>query len=246
MTFWTSIASAKCASNGIYCLSTSSKLNRNGLIILEFYASSQHLVPGLNQKHQIYLTSRGKKVHLMVLETLKGEMNVTQVVFKPSSDLNANEVYKLEISNLPADERNPTRYNRSSGKWEALTFEISTKIDREMPTFNIVPTQQKKTLAFYGCGPASWVYFNVAGNDSSELFVRVNVKNRTTKKVTTYLLSIEDRLIKVGHGMCSGAFVFDNGDNFEAEFQLVDQSGNQSKATTAITFTKPINETEEE
>lgn len=120
-----------------------------------------------------------------------------------------------------------------------MTFKISNTVDTLIPTFNSIPIEQKKTLVYYGCGPASWVYFSILGQDKSELFVRANVMNRTTGKTITYILCIENGLTKVGHGMCSGAFSFDNGDNFEVTFQLFDQSGNKSAMTKTIDFTKP-------
>ena len=244
--FIATIASAKCANSGIYCLSKSTTLNKNGLIILEFYASSQSLVSDLNKKYPIYLKSSNGKVQLNIIETLTGEMRLTQIVLRPASDLKVDEVYSLQIDNLPKYERKPERYNSLSNKREELTFKISSSVDIDLPTFTSTPTVQKKTLVYYGCGPASWIYFKLYGNDKSELFVRANVKNKATGKITSYILSIENGSVKVGHGMCSGAFHFGNGDNFEVSFQLFDQSGNKSSLTSSIAFSKPTKETNDE
>lgn len=244
--FIATIASAKCASSGIYCLSKSTTLNKNGLIILEFYASSQSLIPDLNKKYPIYLKSSNGKVQLNIIETLKGEMSLTQIILKPASELKADGIYTLQIDNLPKYERKPERYNSLSNKREELTFKISNSVDIDLPILTSTPTEQKKTLVYYGCGPESWVYFTIAGQDKSELFVRANVKNKATGKVTTYILDIENGFVKVGHGMCSGAFHFDNGDNFEVSFQLFDQSGNTSSLTKALAFTKPTKDTNDE
>lgn len=244
--FIATLASAKCANSGIYCLSKSTTFNKNGLIILEFYASSQSLIPDLNKKYPIYLKSSNGKVQLNIIETLLGEMSVTQIVLKPVSELKVDEIYSLQIDNLPKYERKPERYNSSSNKWEQLTFKVSNTIDNDVPTLNGTPSEQKKTLVYYGCGPAKWVYFTIAGQDKSELFVRAIVKNKATGKITTYILSIENGSVKVGHGMCSGAFHFDNGDNFEVSFQLYDQSGNRSSMTSTIAFSKPTKDTNDE
>lgn len=244
--FISTIASAKCADRGIYCPSKSSILNKNGLIILDFYASSQSLISNLNKKYPIYLESSNEKVPLNVIETLTGEMRLTQIVLKPVTELKTDEVYTLQIDNLPKYERKPERYNSSSNEWESLTFKISNTVDNDIPTVSNTPIEQKKTLVFYGCGPASWVYFSITGQDKSELFVRTIVKNKETGKVTTYILTIENGIAKVGHGMCSGAFQFDNGDNFEVAFQLFDQSGNKSNHSSQIAFTKPKKETNDE
>ncbi|MEO6347549.1 MAG: hypothetical protein ABIO60_06525 [Aquaticitalea sp.] len=238
--FITTIAFAKCTSRGIYCLTKSPTLNKNGLIVLEFYALSQLLISHLNEKYPIYLKSSNGKVQLNVIEILKGEMSLTQIVLKPASGLKPDQIYSLEIDNLPKGELKPKRYYGSSNKREELTFKISNLVDINLPVLTNTPTEQKKTLVYYGCGPATWVYFTVAGHDESELFVRANLKNKSTGKVTTFILTLEDGLTKIGHGMCSGPFHFDIGDNFEVTFQLFDQSGNKSDSTNSISFTKPI------
>ena len=98
----------------------------------------------------------------------------------------------------------------------------------------------------YGCGPARWVYINIVGQDNSELFTIARVTNKTTGLTTNYILNIENGLVKIGHGMCSGAFHFDNGDNYEVTFQLFDQSGNKSSLTKPISVTKPTVSTRDE
>ena len=244
--FIATLTSAKCANNGIYCLSKSSTLNKNGLVILEFYASSQLLISDLNKKYPIYLKSSNGKIQLNVVETLTGEMRLTQIVLKPTTELEVGEIYTLQIDNLPKNEGKLRRYNSSSNKWESLTFKVNNFVDNDIPTLSNTPTEQKKSLVHYGCGPASWVSFTITGQDKSELFVRANVRNQVTGKVTTYILVIENGLTKVGHGMCSGAFRFDNGDNFEITFQLFDQSGNKSALTNTISFTRPTISTNDE
>lgn len=235
------IASAKCANNGIYILSTSPALNKNGLIILEFYASSQSLIPDLNKKYAIYLQSGKNKIKLLVTEILKGEFQLTQVVLKPNSELLENETYTLFIDNLPKFEKNPGRYNEQAHKLENLTFKISA-IDIDAPILENSITESKKTIEHFGCGPEEWVYFNIAGQDKSELFVRASVKNKSTGKTTDYILPIKNGQVKIGHGMCSGAFYFDPDDEYEVTFLLFDQSGNINKPAKTISFDSPTNQ----
>jgi hypothetical protein len=53
--------------------------------------------------------------------------------------------------------------------------------------------------------------------------------------------------IKIGHGMCLGAFLFENGDDYEISFDLMDASGNTTNWTDdKIEFTKPEEQTHEE
>lgn len=240
------MASAKCAFNGIYPLSENTTLNKNGLIVLEFYASSQSIVPELNKKYPVYLQAGKEKVILVVVEVLKGEFQVTQVIFKPAPGLKENTVYTLHIDNLPEYERAPRIYNEELEKWEAVTFRISPVTDQSKPSFLNLPAEAKKTMVEYGCGPARWVYFNLSKQDESETFVRARVKNLATGKQTEYILAIKNGQVMIGHGMCSGPFHFENGTEFEVSFSLMDQSGNKSEPTKNISFQAPVTFTDEE
>lgn len=234
-TFLTFSASAKCMDNGIYLLSQSSSLHKNGLVILEFYGSSQSLVKDLNKKYPIYLKSKANKVELIPIEILKGDMKVTQVVLKPSSYLKPNEIYTLGIAHLTGNKNQPSKTDGGL----PIRFKISRTTDLQKPVFISSPTEQKKTIDLFGCGPASWVYFNVSALDNSEFYVRIQVKNQASGIKTEYILNRENGQIRVGHGMCSGAIYFEDGRQYEIRFQLVDQSGNKSNFTKAIKFISP-------
>ena len=226
---------AKCMDNGIYLLSRSSSLNKNGLVILEFYASSQSIIKELNKKYPIYLKSKKSKVTLIPIEILKGEMSVTQVILKPGPGIIPNKVYTLVIDHLPGNANRPLKTDGGL----PIKFKISNTNDIQKPVLISIPEEQKKTIDLFGCGPASWVYFNVQALDNSEFYVRIQVKSQVSGITTEYILNPENGQIMVGHGMCSGAIYFENGRQYEIRFQLVDQSGNKSTFTKPIKFTSP-------
>lgn len=232
-------ALGKCISSGIFSLSGHATLNRDGLIILEFYGSSQLLIPYLNKKYPIYLKRQREKVPLHVIETCKGEMGITQVVLRPESELGIDKVYALKIDNLPRHESAPGRYNNSSGTWEQLKYKVNTTVDNENPVITGDPEVQKQTYVRLGCGPAIWVFFKLPGQDKSDLFARASITNKTTGKITTCIVNVENGVLKLGHGMCFGTFHFGEENEFEVTFQLMDQSGNRSAVSDAIVFTKP-------
>ncbi len=68
------------------------------------------------------MKSPNGKVQLNVIEVFKGEMNVTQIVLRPASDLKVDIVYTLQIDRLPRYERKPERYNNATRRWEQVTF----------------------------------------------------------------------------------------------------------------------------
>src|SRR5690606_37222929 len=102
----------------------------------------------------------------------------------------------------------------------------------------------KKTLVQYGWGRSIHVVFSNPAQANSELLIKTTVKNLKTGKQTTYYVKPDSQKIKVGHGMCAGAFDFDDGNNYEVEFSFIDSSGNITFWTgERIKFTKPSDPT---
>ena len=201
-TLISTVATAMCASNSIDFLSRNRAINRNGLLILEFYGTSQSLIPNLNTKYPIYLQSKQGKTILSVIEVLKGGFRTTEVILKPSTLLKGNEKYEFKIDNLPEYERMLFYYNAKSGKDTSVIFTTNNKIDKELPVLKETPVETKKYLQYFGCGPAIGVEFKINGVDTSELFVRASVKNEKTGEITDYILTIDDGQVSIGHGMC--------------------------------------------
>jgi hypothetical protein len=238
---FTSIAvNAKCAGTGIYLLSDRNELYKNGMIILEFYSGSQAVVKDLNTKYPIYLQSGKEKIMLVVTEILPGEFQVTQVMLKPAKEGKENSKYELKIDNLPDYAGTLKQFNTDLNKWEPPVFNVYNRVDTAAPVIDNIPIETNKVKEEFGCGPERLVYFKVQTNELSTLFVRVSVKNKTTNKVTDYILLVKDGQIVIGHGMCSGPFHFDGGKEFEVRFLFFDESGNKGNFTTPISFTAPV------
>jgi hypothetical protein len=85
------------------------------------------------------------------------------------------------------------------------------------------------------------VDFDFPIRDSSEVAIQTTVKNIKSGVETTYYIMPQNNQILVGHGMCSGAFTFDESNDYEVEFSFMDSSGNiTSWVGDRIKFTKPI------
>jgi len=234
---------AKCIGSGIYLFSQHTTLNKNGLIIVEFHGSSQSLIPDLNKKYPIYLQSGKLKNTLLPVEILKGEFQVTQVVFKPST-LPEKGSYTLQINGLPSHEKS-LQVLTAKGFGKAV-FTFNDQVDPAFPQLLAGPVYKKSTMVEYGCGPAKWVYFSLSAKDDTEVFVKASVKNNTTGKTTHYLLSIENGMVGIGHGMCSGGFHFEGPGDYTVSFKLYDLSGNSTNVPGSFIFKAPATVTAEE
>ena len=242
--FWTVSVYADCAGTGLWVFPSGQTIKQNSIFILDGYAESQHVILGLNKKHNIYLKSGNKKIKLLVTEICVGQFYLTQAVLKPETELEAGLEYTMYIDSLPEYE-SFNKYNKTTQKYEPVTFKVVAEKDNEKPQIATKPKELKKTLVHYGCGPSIHVVFSNPTKDNSDIIVKTTVKDLKTGKETTYYIEPDGDKIKVGHGMCSGAFDFEeNSNNYEVEFSFMDASGNLTAWTgERIKFTKPTKAT---
>jgi len=243
--FYSASAFADCAGRGLWIFPSGQTIKQNSIFVLDGYAESQSIILGLNKKHNIYLKSGSKKIKLIVAEICVGQFYLTQALLKPESQLEAGLEYTMYIDSLP-DYESFNKYNRTTHKYEPVRYKVVDEKDIEKPQLLTQPKELKKTLVQYGCGPSIHVVFSNPAKDNSDLLVKTTVKNLKTGKETTYYIEPIGDKIKVGHGMCSGAFDFEGSENYEVEFSFMDTSGNITPWTgKRIKFTKPTNHNDE-
>ena len=236
-------AFADCAGNGLWVFPKNKTINQNSIFVLTGYAESQHVIFALNKKHPVYLKSGHHKIKLLVSEICIGQFYLTQAILKPETPLEAGLEYTLCIDKLPEYEH-LDRYNSKTESYEPISYTVSTVVDTNKPELLTSAKELKKTIRYYGCGPAKYVVFSNPATDSSEIIIKTTVKNLKTRKETTYYVEPNQEVINVGHGMCSGAFTYDAADeNYEIEFSYMDSSGNLTPwSGERIKFTKPTKE----
>lgn len=242
--FCTATVYADCAETGIWIFPSGQTIKQNAIFVLDGYAESQKVIKGLNKKHNIYLRSGNKKIKLLVTEICVGQFYLTQAVLKPETELEAGLEYTMHIDNLPKYE-SFNKYNKTIQKYEPVTYKVVHEKDNEKPLLISKPKELEKTLIHFGCGPSIHVIFSNPVKDNSEVIIKTTVKNQKTGKKTTYYIQPDGDKIKVGHGMCSGAFDFEEkSDNYEVEFSFMDASGNLTAwAGETLKFSKPTKET---
>jgi hypothetical protein len=235
----TTIAQADCIMGSISCWPTKSTINRNSLIIIECYGYNQKDVSKLSNPNQVFLKSGNEMAYLKILEIHKGEFEITQIILQPEKPLTPGKEYELRI--VLNKEQSISRYNPDTRKYEPTKWKVNNQIDKVRPEWISMPVISSTTIKVYGCGPEKWVNFNFASSDSSNLLVKATVRSIKTNTQTVYFIESDNHQIKIGHGMCSGAFHFDKGDEYEVVFTLVDESGNFSKqASKPIRFNQPL------
>jgi len=233
------IAKPMCSMSGISTWPATGTVKANPIFILTFYELSRQIVPGLNKQYAVYLRSGNQRVPLIITETCTGQFRLTQVILKPAKKLTPGREYELVIDSLPKYE-SALKWNSRLNKPEPTKWKVLKEEDNALPDWTVLPKYQSKSIMYFGCGPSVSVVFNYAANETG-LLVKTTVQNIRTGKYTTYYLESSDaKTISVGHGMCSGAFDFVDGDEYEASFVLMDGSGNVGcTPSTPIRFTGP-------
>jgi len=239
--FSTFTAFADCAGSGIYFWPQTPTIKQNSIIVIECYAQSQKIISELNSTYPIYLKSGDNKIKLNVSEICVGQFYLTQAILVPEEKLQAGLDYELCIDNLEGKETF-TKWNSTTKKHEAIKWQVEEGTDTEKPTWTKKPDLQKKTYVPFGCGPAVNVHFNFAVYDESPFLLRATVTNVETSTKSTYYLNLNKGTeVLIGHNMCSGAFKFDEGKQYEISFDIVDYSGNTTAwAYNNILFTAPL------
>ena len=215
----------------------------NSLIVIDGYSLSQKIILQLNLKYPVYLKSGDEKVELTVEEIIIGEGSLTQAILKPVKELIPGREYHIYIDNIPENQSPETKnWNSITGKYEYPNWKVIKGRDISKPKWVSKPKELKKTFIAFGCGPEAYVYFSFQASDQSEILIKTSVTSLASNKTTISYLKPEDNgVLKVGRGMCGGAFNFNEGDNFEVKFDIMDSSGNITRWTeNKIAFTKPI------
>lgn len=231
---------SKCASHGLYFWPSGKTVNENSVFVIEGYQMSQQIITLLGTTHRAYLQSDQQIINLKVKEVLIGQFSLTQAILIPEKNLTVGLEYELIITNLKDPSEEVSRANESTGKKEKVKWIVAAGKDTTAPVWTSTPAFENGTYQMYGCGPAVSANFTFSATDKSEFLIKTIVKNISTGKETTYYLKKEGDIIQVGHGMCSGAFTFKDGEQFEVEFSLLDASGNFTTWTgRRIKFKRP-------
>ena len=231
---------ADCAGSGIYLYPENQALYQNSLILIEGYAADQELIQNLNEKCIAKLVSKNDEVILKAVKSYKGMMWLTMAALKPERNLKAGETYEFVLTNADGShDLSPSYYDSRKSKYVTYQFKVLEGEDKSSPKWLTAPTYKESKFTGFGCGPAKYGIFNAEISDDSYVMVETELRAAGQTTSNTYLIPIQESLIKVGHGMCSGGFTFDDTGKYEVRFRLNDICGNHNNWTAWITFDAP-------
>ncbi len=233
---------ADCPMGRVELWPSGNSIYENSLIVINGYGLSQEFILQLNKKYPIFLISGKVKVVLTINEIITTEAGLTQAVLIPAKTLTPGSQYQIFIANIPKDQvPETTTWNQQTNKYEFPIWTVIKGKDIDKPLWKLKPKEVKKTYIQYGCGPEYYVHFNFQVLDQSEILIKTSVTSLSSNKIISCYLKPEDAIeLKVGRGMCGGAFSFSDGENFDVTFDVMDASGNITKwIDNKISFTKP-------
>ncbi len=235
------IALADCSSSGMTFFPINRKISLNPTFIVQGYDISQQTILSF-EKRNVYLESlTGEKINLKLIEILKGQMNLTQAIFKVESQLKPNTKYFMKYSNetnFEISERK--RWNQESKKSEEIFWETTEVSKLEILDSNLNIEFYKTEVIHYGCGPSANAIFKINNSNKLEIWYKTElIEISTNMKTLFYVISNENKL-NIGHGMCSGGFTFKDKGKYKVRFIPMNADGEMLKTTNWITFESPF------
>lgn len=239
--FGTKSSFAECSMSGMQFFPEQKEIGLNSMFIIQGYSFSQKTINSF-KKRVIYLESEnGELIELNLQELLTGQMQLTQAIFCPTSELKPNTKYFLKYSDQTEnEEREMKQYNRERKVSEKVYWETTDKKVVETLNTNLNLEFEKTEVIHYGCGPSANAIFNVKNKAKSEIWYKTEVIEIETNKKTIYYIKEWNGKLNVGHGMCSGAFTFNRKGNYKVRFTPMNTDGKSIKTTNWKTFESPF------
>lgn len=224
-----------CNTSGIYVWPKAGEISPNSIFVIEGYFESQNLIRQIGKMQHVYLMSDHDTVLCSVTKRYEGQFYLTQAVIVPNKLLVAGQTYRLFINHLNSTDS--TDFNRNKDKF---VWKVGHSTDKISPEWKNAPKEFYKGCTQFGCGPAISVTFCASTIDNSPVLVLARIRNMKNDSIAEYYIQADSCTFSVGHGMCSGPFVFEDSSEYEGTFHLMDASGNISNGPgVTVQFMSP-------
>jgi hypothetical protein len=144
------------------------------------------------------LVSGDHEVRLQLESTNIGAMNRTAVVLAPQRALHSGKTYRLVL-------------RQGARSLERLKWTVGGQLDRRISVLGAPKVTDTRRQRF-GCGPS--VKIELAVETSGTTLGFLVEATGADGKSQRYLVRSRNGRISVGHGMCSGGFVFTGGQRY--------------------------------
>lgn len=207
-----------CGPGSIIIYPVQSTLFENPTFLLESsgYSSNDRLENLFVVSFDIFLISNEDTVGFDVVEKLRVNNTITQVLIRPTRRLKVGSKYKFIYGDY---------FAKDTGLFQ---FVVQSGEDLSGPV--LVDKLQLRRTIFnqFGCGNDEAYVFNNPAADSSGYLVKAVLKNLTNENVDSAYLMVteESNRIILGHNMCSGHFYFESNCEYEVLFTFIDMYRN--------------------
>ncbi|MEA9414688.1 hypothetical protein [Flavobacterium sp. PL02] len=234
-------AHAECGVNGMQFFPKKTNISLNSMFIIQGYYMSEKTINSFKNRTAYLQSKKGELVKLNLVEILKGQMSLTQAIFKPAKQLKPNTIYFLKYSKQTERETEEmTQWNTETNQNEKVYWKTTNKNSAELLNPNLKIKYQKTEVREYGCGPAANAIFNVTNKSDSEIWYKTEMVDLNTNQKTVFYIKEWDGKLNVGHGMCSGAFTFTKLGKYKVRFTPMNTDGKSLNTTKWINFESPF------
>lgn len=227
-----------CGGRGLVFFPQQKEISLNSMFIIQGYGSSQSTINSFKNR-KVYLESDiGEIIELNLHKILKGQMKLTQAIFFPASELQSNTKYFIRY---PAQNKEQMmRFNREKQERENVYWKTTNKklmdslnsnLNIELSTTKIIP---------YGCGPSVNAIFNIKNKSESQIWYKTELVEIGTNKKNVYYIKEWNETLNVGHGMCAGAFTYNEKSKYKVRFTPMNIDGKSLKTTKWTYFNSPF------
>lgn len=205
---------AKCGGSGIIVEypSHNDEISTQATVILKAFGGSRYSLKQFGNSYPVYLVSQNDKVKLIQEELHHGDFNWSQALFRTERALKEGDSYKLVFEKISTKMKASIYGNKVS--WKAIK---NSKINKISLTKKIKYIDGGWTKM--GCGPAVYSNYAIDDNIDKPIVVAVEIENITTGEISCFNVITKNGKISVGHGMCSGPFVYKQNDDYKIRFK---------------------------
>jgi len=241
LTFGIKTVLADCSSSGMYFFTETKEISLNSMFIIQGYFNSQKTINSFKNR-TIYLESeKGERIELYVQEILKGQMYLTQALLCPVSELKPNTTYFLKYSDQTEREtKEMKQWNSGKKEYEKVYWTTTDKKELKTLNSNLNVKFEKTEVIHYGCGPSANAVFDVKNKSESEIWYKTEVVDLSTNEKKVFYIKEWNGKLNVGHGMCAGAFTYNNKGKYKVRFTPMNTDGKSLKTTDWKTFESPF------